>query len=213
MSCYFLNVSFPLLPSLYPHASSLHTCLHFFPMNRFISTIFLDSIYMHYCMMLVFLFLTYFMLSPFSHVQLFATLWTVALARLLCPWDSPGKNTGVDCHALLQGIFPIQGSNPHLLCLLHWQACSLPLVPPGKPSWLTSLCIKRGFAVKRSWNCPAFTVLCLFDAREQCGQLIKANTCLEHQLHSSIEQTFWLICIPNHLLFDREVKFFCFLCF
>ena len=35
-------------------------------------------------------------------------------ARLLCPWDSPGKNTGVGCHALLQGIFPTQGSNPYL---------------------------------------------------------------------------------------------------
>ena len=32
-------------------------------------------------------------------------------ARLLCPWDSPGKNTGVGCHFLLQGIFPTQGSN------------------------------------------------------------------------------------------------------
>ena len=32
--------------------------------------------------------------------------------RLLCPWDSPGKNTGVGCHFLLQGIFPTQGSNP-----------------------------------------------------------------------------------------------------
>ena len=52
-------------------------------------------------------------------------------ARLLCPWDSPGKNTGVRCHALLQGIFLIQGSNPHLLCLLHWQAGSLPLVLRG----------------------------------------------------------------------------------
>ena len=31
-------------------------------------------------------------------------------ARLLCPWDSPGKNTGVGCHALLQGIFPTQVS-------------------------------------------------------------------------------------------------------
>ena len=39
--------------------------------------------------------------------------------RLPCPWDSPGKNTGVGCQALLQGIFPTQGSNPHLLCLLH----------------------------------------------------------------------------------------------
>ena len=51
-------------------------------------------------------------------------------ARLLCPWDSSGKNTGVGCCALLQGIFPAQGSNSHLL---HWQAGSLPLAPPGKP--------------------------------------------------------------------------------
>ena len=47
--------------------------------------------------------------------------------------DSPGKNTGVDCQALLQGIFPTQGSNPCPLCLLHWQAGSLLLVPPVKP--------------------------------------------------------------------------------
>ena len=37
------------------------------------------------------------------------------------------------CYALLQGIFPTQELNPHLLCLLHWQAGSLPLVPPRKP--------------------------------------------------------------------------------
>ena len=48
-------------------------------------------------------------------------------ARLLCPWDSPGKNPGVDCHVLLQGIFPTQWSNPCLLCLLSRQANSLPL--------------------------------------------------------------------------------------
>ena len=57
-------------------------------------------------------------------------------ARLLRPRDSPGKNTGVGCHALLQGIFLTQGLNPcllSLLCLLQWQAGSLPLVPPGKP--------------------------------------------------------------------------------
>ena len=54
-----------------------------------------------------------------SRVQLFGTLWTVALP---CPWDSAGKNTEVGCHFLLQGIFPTQGSSPHLLHLLHWQA-------------------------------------------------------------------------------------------
>ena len=36
-------------------------------------------------------------------------------ARLLCPWDFPGKNTGVGCHFLLQGIFPTQRSNTGLL--------------------------------------------------------------------------------------------------
>ena len=48
--------------------------------------------------------------------------------RLLCPRDSPSKNTGVGCHLLLQGIFATQGSN---LCLLHWQAGSLLLSHQG----------------------------------------------------------------------------------
>ena len=47
-------------------------------------------------------------------------------ARLLCLWDSPGKNTGVGCHCLLQGIFPTQRSNRGLLAL---QADSLPAEP------------------------------------------------------------------------------------
>ena len=53
--------------------------------------------------------------------------------RFFCPWNSPGKNTEVSCHFLLQEIFLSQGSNPHLLHLLHWQADSLPLEPLGKP--------------------------------------------------------------------------------
>ena len=44
--------------------------------------------------------------------------------RLLCPQDSLGKNTGVGCHLLFQGIFLTQELNPRLL---HWQADSLPL--------------------------------------------------------------------------------------
>ena len=38
--------------------------------------------------------------------------------------NSPGKNTGVGCHFLLQGIFPTQGLNLGLLHLLHWQVDS-----------------------------------------------------------------------------------------
>ena len=76
-------------------------------------------------------------LRRFSRVQLFATPWTVA-----CQWplseDSPGKDTGVGCHALLQGTFPSQGWNPYLLHRLYWQAGSLPLAPPGRnpTKWL-----------------------------------------------------------------------------
>ena len=58
------------------------------------------------------------LLIRFSHAQLFATLWTVA-CQSPCPWDSPGKNIGVGCHALLQGIFLTQGLNPCLLRLVH----------------------------------------------------------------------------------------------
>ena len=49
-------------------------------------------------------------------------------------WGSPGKNSGVGHHALLQGIFLTQGSNPHLKSLLHWQEDSLALAPAGKSS-------------------------------------------------------------------------------
>ena len=44
--------------------------------------------------------------------------WTVA-HQASRPWNFPGKNTGVGCHFLLQGIFPTLGLNPSLLCLLH----------------------------------------------------------------------------------------------
>ena len=52
------------------------------------------------------------------------------LARFLCPWDFPGKNSGVGCHFLLQGFFLTQGSN---LRLLHWRADSLLLSHEGSP--------------------------------------------------------------------------------
>ena len=66
------------------------------------------------------------LLSHFSRFQLLATLQTIAY-QAPYPWDSPGKNTRVGCHALLQGIFLTQGSNPSLLCLLLSWADSLPL--------------------------------------------------------------------------------------
>ena len=100
-----------------------------------------------------------------SHSVVSNTLWPHGLwpARLLCPWDSPGKNTGVGCHSLLQGIFPTQGLNPHLL---HWQADSLLLSHLGSPreiisffsplelsavlpliTWNTALSCQEGFTI------------------------------------------------------------------
>ena len=64
---------------------------------------------------------------------------------MACSWpgssvhgDSPGKNTGVGCRALLQKIFLMQEWNPRLLHLLNWQAGSLPLAPSGKPFQILS---------------------------------------------------------------------------
>ena len=54
-------------------------------------------------------------------------------SRLLCSWDFPGKNTEVGCHFLLQGIFPTQGLNPYLLCLLHWRQILYPWSHQGTP--------------------------------------------------------------------------------
>ena len=79
-------------------------------------------------------------LSHFSCVGLFGTLWIIAHQASL--WDSLGKNTGVGCCPLLQGIFRAQELNLCLLCLLIWQAGSLPLALPWKP--LISMCECHG---------------------------------------------------------------------
>ena len=70
---------------------------------------------------------------------------------LLCPWDFPGKSTGVACHCLLHGILPTQELNPCLLDLLHWQAGSLPLAPPGKPIYIY-IYIRERERDSKSWR-------------------------------------------------------------
>ena len=80
-------------------------------------------------------------LSRFCHVQLFVTLWTRACQDPGL-WDSPVRNTGVGCHALLQGIFLTQGPNPHRFRLMHWQAGFLPRAASGSP-WSKSISFQR----------------------------------------------------------------------
>ena len=82
-------------------------------------------------------------------------------ARLLCPWDSPGKSTGESCHALLQpGIFPTQGSNSGLpqcrRILYHLSHQGMGLVshyrdgPPVQFSSVTQSCLTLCDPMKRS---------------------------------------------------------------
>ena len=98
------------------------------------------------------------------------SLWPHGLqpSRLLCSWDSAGKNIGVGCHALHQGTFRTQGSNPHLLRLLcyrrilyHWATGGsperlvlegkLPSIPRTPCPILEKGCIKCNFPVLIFW--------------------------------------------------------------
>ena len=74
----------------------------------------------------------------FSHVRLSATLGPIAHQASRSMGFSR-KNTGVGCPALPQGIFPIQGSNLHLLCLLHCRQILYPLNHLGSPTNLNFL--------------------------------------------------------------------------
>ena len=88
--------------------------------------------------------------------------------RILCPRRSPGKNTGVGCHFLLQGIFPLKRSNLSVLCFLHCQSDSLPLSHLGSPceNWHS-----LSTPVKVTQSCPTlcdpmdYTVYRILQAR------------------------------------------------
>ena len=61
-------------------------------------------------------------------------------ARLLCPWDFSGKNTGVSCHFLLQGISPTQGSNRvSRVCRIGRQILTISATWEALVSWLNYL--------------------------------------------------------------------------
>ena len=90
----------------------------------------------HYCLFFIFLYCSMWVLSCFSCVQLFATLWTVARWTSLSMGFSRQEYwSGLPLFFLLQGIFSTQGLNSCLLCLLHWQVGSLLLAPPEKPTY------------------------------------------------------------------------------
>ena len=114
INCFYLNyvlfkkdvISNAILISLCPltHSNKKEISIYYFlPFSFFLREKIFEIVFLSVCGLVA------------KSCPILATPWTVA-CRLLCPWDFPGKNTGVGCHALLQGIFPTQGSNP---CLLH----------------------------------------------------------------------------------------------
>ena len=87
--------------------------------------------------------------------------------------NSLDKNARVGCHFFLQGLFLTQRLKPHLLCLLLWQAGSLPLAPLGKPlSYIlniqkgTHLCLTPSLTLlaqvihRKGWSCFPQNSIC-----------------------------------------------------
>ena len=93
------------------------TCfLHLFLGNYYTSSIFSSYITSFFCLVA----------SVVSN-----SLWPRGLlpTRLLCPWNSPGENTGVGCYALLQGMFPTRGPN----CVLPFSCIAGGFFTAGPP--------------------------------------------------------------------------------
>ena len=112
-------------------------------------------------------------------------------ARLLCPWDSPGKNTGVGCHALLQGMFPTQGSNPHLP---HCRLILYQLSHQGSPrilEWVAYL-FSSGSSQPRNWT----TVSCT------AGGFFTSSATREAQPQQPASR--WLMSSPSNVPAQRS---------
>ena len=139
-------------------------------------------------------------------------------ARLLCPWDFPGKNTRVGCHFLLQDILLTQGSNLHLFHFLQWQGKVFTAEPPGKHKW----CIIRQYEKynNNSSNYHSHWVLSIHQAYKVSNLILTeiwrwvllcSSICMLKQLkgsvklcnldqcHKKVRTIFWeLECVPKH---------------
>ena len=85
------------------------------------------------------------------------------------------------CHALLQAILPTQGAKSHLLSLLHWQACSLPLAPPGKPLMWVNCVLRKSLLIKSSVEAPRAQPTVWISQRCCCPTAKPAQTSVSSQ--------------------------------
>ena len=122
-----------------------------------------------------------------SCVQL-CNLWIVA-TRLLCPWNSPGMNTGVSFHSLLQGILQTQGWNPGLL---HCKqiASILPSEPPGKTKFMSTTLLSWLINCQYSdaWSAPISRLISTcepLDERLSAAWLAPVSSCTKRDLNKN----------------------------
>ena len=107
------------------------------------------------------------------------------------------------CHFLLQGIFPTQGSSPHLLCLLHWQAGSLPLAPPNRfqnNKYLMTKKKKKAFKnPENKYRCEKYgQFLCFVLWQKDVSILSNTEECWEAQFLSyRMDALPWLPSLPS----------------
>ena len=94
--------------------------------------------------------------------------------RLLCPWSSPGKNTGMGCHSLLQGIFLTQGSNT---CLLHSRQILYHLSYKGSSNEVKS-------KLKKKKKVPKDNLACMIKKQETFWVLL--TYCFSFKLYSKL---------------------------
>ena len=104
--------------------------------------------------------------------------WTIA-PRLLCPWDSPGKNTGGGCHFLLQGMFLTQGLNSCLLLgrqiLYHWTTGEAPIYHPCE-QWFSA----KAEAWRLTHSLSVSSITCCYDAYIKS---LRKNMLLDHLIY------------------------------
>ena len=115
------------------------------------------------------------------------SLWPHGLypTRLLCPWDSPSKSTGVSCHALLQGVFPTQRQNP---CHSLWNRNNVSLVRKRDDSvrllcWDIEEVLSR--QVPGGASLPAFSLALFCADTEQSQVLLSVSSREECQVWPS----------------------------
>ena len=110
--CHSPKSSHPLPCPQSPKDCPIHLCLFCCLTYRVIGTIFLNSIYMHFILYWCY---SFWLTSLCMLLLLSRSVVSDCATRLRRPWDSPGKNTGVGCHFLLQSLFIIGSSFIHLI--------------------------------------------------------------------------------------------------